>query len=76
MDGVLAHQRLTATGGSAHHYRVTLVQRVDRLELEGVEGEEEDRGQSWLTESIRAHKENQQKPRRFSRLQQRILKTT
>jgi hypothetical protein len=45
VDGVLAHQRLAAAGGGAHHHRMPLVERIDRLELEGVEGEWENRGQ-------------------------------
>jgi hypothetical protein len=39
LDGVLTHQRLAAARGGAHHHRVALVQRVNGLELEGVEGE-------------------------------------
>ena len=43
VDGVFAHQRLATAGGGAHHHRVALVERVDRLELEVVEGEGEER---------------------------------
>ena len=43
VDGVLTHQRLTGARGGAHHYRVALVERVDRLELEVVERERKNR---------------------------------
>ena len=45
VDGVLAHQGLAGAGGGAHHHRVADVQRIDRLQLEGIEREGEELAQ-------------------------------
>ena len=37
VDGVLAHQGFTRTRGGADHYRMTNVEGIDCLQLEGIE---------------------------------------